>query len=167
MAGRPRKPDHLKIIDGEKNKDRINWDAPVPNLTSIEPPVPLSNGAMFWWNKYADDFKKHDILSDWDLPALAQLCDSLALYFEYRDLLEEEVYEIKNKDGEVIESKKYVARGSSGGVIKSPYWQMMRDAQAIAIQIMSRFGMTPSDRSRIVCTNKDDDIKVNTDSLLA
>jgi P27 family predicted phage terminase small subunit len=139
MAGRPRKPDHLKIIEGDR-EDRINRDAPLPELTSLEPPVPLSDRAMEHWNKLAPEMRDKGILSDWDLPALAQACDCLALYWEFRELL---AADRRSPDGP------YVTEGSRGGAIKSPYWQMMRDAQAMSMQLLSRFGMTPADRAKL------------------
>lgn len=136
---KPRKPDHLKIIDGDR-EDRINRDAPIPDLTILEPPAPLSDRAMQFWNKLAPDMKTKGVLTDWDLPALAQACDCMAMYWEFRELLEQ------NKDSE---HGAYIAQGSSGGKIKHPYWQMMRDAQTMALQILSRFGMTPADRAKL------------------
>jgi len=62
------------------------------------------------------------------------------MYWEFRELLELE------KDSEY---GPYIAKGAAGGVIKHPYWQQMRDAQGMALQIYSRFGMTPSDRSKL------------------
>lgn len=140
MAGRPRKPDHLKVVEGDR-ETRINRDAPMPDLTSIMPPVALSDRAMEFWNSLAPQMRDKGILTDWDLPALAQACDCLAMYWEFRDLLEAH----KDDSGVGV----YMAKGAAGGVIKHPYWQQMRDAQGMALQIISRFGMTPADRSRL------------------
>jgi P27 family predicted phage terminase small subunit len=142
---RPRKPDHLKIIEGDR-EDRINRAAPVPNLSGIEPPVVLSDRARGFWDKLAPDMKSKGILTDWDLPALAQACDCLAMYWEFRELLE-----ASKESGH----GPYIAQGAAGGKIKHPYWQMMRDAQAMALQILSRFGMTPADRSKISAKDAD------------
>lgn len=144
---RPRKPDHLKIVEGDR-EDRINRAAPVPNLTTLEPPVVLSDRARGFWDQLAPDMKAKGILTDWDLPALAQACDCLAMYWMYRELLE------AHRDDHP-DLGPYVAKGSAGGVIKHPYWQCMRDAQGMALQILSRFGMTPADRSKISAKDAD------------
>lgn len=136
----PRKPTHLRILDGDQ-ESRINRDEPMPDApTDLMPPMQLSDRAMEIWNRLAPDMKNKGILTDWDLDALAEACDCLAMYWEFRDLLEE------HKDSEY---GPYTARGAAGGVIKHPYWQMMRDAQSMALQIFSRFGMTPADRSKL------------------
>jgi P27 family predicted phage terminase small subunit len=157
VPGRPRKPDHLKVLHGDR-EDRINRDAPVPHLTTIEPPIDLSDRAMTFWNRLAPDMKNQGILTDWDLDALAQACDCLAMYWEFRELLENH----KNDS----EFGPYVAKGAAGGVIKHPYFQCMRDAQAMALQIFSRFGMTPADRSKLT-TKKEDGTMTGLDELIS
>lgn len=141
MAGRPKKPDHLKIIEGDR-EDRINRAAPMPDAGSLVPPMKLSVRAMEIWDRLAPDMKARGIFTDWDADAFAQACDCLAMYWEFRELLEAE----NNSEGS---HGPYIAKGAAGGVIKHPYWQMMRDAQAMALQIFSRFGMTPADRSKL------------------
>jgi len=42
-----------------------------------------------------------------------------------------------------------VARGAAGGVIKSPYWQIMRDCIGVMTTVGARFGLTPSDRAQL------------------
>lgn len=155
MAGRPRKPDHLKIIDGDPNKERINYDAPQPQDAVLIPPWPLSDKALEIWNRLAPDMKSNGIFTTWDADAFAQACDCLAMYWTFREMLEDEHYIDVDKDGKVIASMKYVARGAAGGVIKSPYWQMMRDAHAMAMVTLSRFGMTPADRSKLSVKDSD------------
>jgi P27 family predicted phage terminase small subunit len=138
--GRPSKPTHLKLLEGTR-EDRINRNEPLPESTTIEPPVKLSADARRFWDELAPDMKAKNVLTDWDLPILAQLCDALALYWTYRGLLEE----YRDPDG----LGPYVAKGGSGGVIKSPYHQMMRDALEMVHKLGSRFGMTPADRTHL------------------
>lgn len=152
----PRKPTHLRILEGDEEA-RINRDEPIPDLTGITPPWGLSDKAMGVWNRLAPDFQDKGILSDWDLDALAQACDCIAMYWEFRELLE------LHKNSEY---GPYCARGAAGGIIKHPYWQQMRDAQAMALQIYSRFGMTPADRSRLT-TKKDDGSMSGLDELIS
>lgn len=141
----PRKPTHLKIADGSR-EDRINRDEPIPNSDTIDPPFELSVRAREIWDRLAPDMKAKGIFTEWDLDAFAQACDCLAMYWTFRELLEE------HKDGEF---GPYMAKGAAGGVIKHPYWQQMRDAQAMSLAIFSRFGMTPADRSKLSVKNED------------
>lgn len=143
---RPRKPDHLKVVDGDR-EDRINRDAPMPNLTSLAPPVALSDRAEKFWDQLAPDMKNRGILSDWDLPILAQLCDALARYFEYGDLLEAANSSDDSPGRDLAKSAR--------GVTRHPYVQMQRDANAMVVQMASRFGMTPADRSKLSVKSQD------------
>jgi P27 family predicted phage terminase small subunit len=138
--GRPRKPTHIALVEGYR-EDRINRDEPMPDLSGLTPPVKLSEGAMGFWNKLAPDMKAKGILTDWDLPIFAQLCDALDKYFVFAALLEE------HKDDSGVGP--YMAQGSAGGVIKHPYWQQMRDALEMVAKLGSRFGMTPADRAKL------------------
>jgi phage terminase small subunit len=45
--------------------------------------------------------------------------------------------------------KKYTDRGAAGGVIKSPYWQIMRDCVDVMAKMSSRFGLTPGGRAAL------------------
>lgn len=106
----------------------------------------LSERAQRFWDRLAPDFRNKGILTDWDLPALAIACDCLAWYWEFRELLEE------HKESAF---GPYVAKGAAKGVIKHPYHQMMRDAQGMAMTILSKFGMTPADRTRLSVRDAD------------
>lgn len=142
---RPRKPDHLKIVEGDR-EDRINRNAPIPQAASDVPPVELSDQAREWWDSLAPDMRDKGVLTDWDAVAFAMGCDVMALFFEFRRLLDSE---------QNLEASKYTDRGSGGGVIKSPYWQMMRDAHAMSMQTFARFGMTPADRTKLSTRSED------------
>ena len=70
----------------------------------------------------------------WDVYLFEAFCEAVAAFRENRDLL--------RQNG-------YTARGSHGGVIKSPHHQIMRDCQQTMAQIGSRFGFTPGDRANL------------------
>jgi phage terminase small subunit len=75
-------------------------------------------------------------------------CDNMAKYWYYGELLE------AHRD-DFPECGPYLCRGGSGGVIKSPYHQYQKDCLAMALQIFSRFGMTPADRSKLSVKGED------------
>lgn len=153
--GRPRKPDHLKILEGSR-EDRINRDAPTPDVAELAPPIPLDEEALAWWRKLAPDMLAKGVLTEWDTPAFAMACDMLARYWELGDLL------VSQQNPEM---PKYTERGAAGGVIKSPYFQMQKDAWAMLAQVFSRFGMTPADRAKL--SVKGDDGPTGLDELIS
>ena len=50
-GGRPRKPDHLKLVAGTAQPSRMNPNAPTPSKALPEPPEHLSERAQEWFRK--------------------------------------------------------------------------------------------------------------------
>jgi len=85
--GRPRKPNHLKILAGDRD-DPINRGEPIPDdRTSITPSVPLSEGAQKVWNTLAPDLIDKRVLTAWDVEVFVLFCDAAAIYSECRELM--------------------------------------------------------------------------------
>lgn len=132
-SGRIGKPTHLKLLEGER-EDRINRDEPTPEMyESLEPPVELSDRAREVWDRLAPDLVNKNVLTGWDVDQFAVFCDAVAIYHDCKEQM----------------GGKYTALGAAGGVIKSPYWQIMRDCQSIMTTIGSRYGLSPADRARL------------------
>lgn len=125
-------PTHLKVLKGEKEY-RINRDEPVP-ADSDEIVVPeMSEEARAVWDQLAPDLIDKRVLTPWDTHTFAVFCEAVAAYHENRKLM----------------GKKYTDRGAAGGVIKSPHWQIMRDAAETMAKYSARFGLTPGDRAAL------------------
>lgn len=152
--GRPAKPNHLKVLAGTEER-YINRDEAIPSEAhpsdTLVPPVTLSDGAMDVWRRLAPDLHDKGVLTPWDTDVFALYCENVATWHECKALL----------GGE------YTARGAAGGVIKSPYWQIMRDAQADILRIASRFGLTPSDRASLKVEKADKHIAAGGERLLS
>lgn len=126
-------PNHLKLVRGDK-ESRLNRDEPVPShVASIIPPDSLNEGATKVWNRLAPDMIDKKMLTEWDVDTFAVFCNATFRYHQCDQLLKDEL----------------IAAGAAGGVIKSPYWQIMRDCSAIMAQWSSRFGLTPGDRASL------------------
>lgn len=147
MKGRPPKANHLKVLDGAR-ESRINRNEPQPSSPSenppaaggFEPPCDLSDGARAVWDRLAPDLEAQKVLTAWDLDSFAIFCEAVAIWHANKALMGDQ----------------YTARGAAGGVIKSPHWQIMRDAQATITQIGGRFGLTPADRAGLVIADSND-----------
>jgi P27 family predicted phage terminase small subunit len=96
------------------------------------------------WDELADDLGDKGMLTPWDVYAFEAFCEAVAQYRECRTLLQRET-----------SYGKYVDRGAAGGVIKSPYHQMMRDCVETMAKIGSRFGFTPGDRANLTIESRD------------
>lgn len=135
------KPTELRILQGDR-EDRINRLEPKPDdSTDIKPPYRLRRPAAAIWRRLAPDLIAKRVLTAWDVDQFAVFCDAAATYREAREFLDTEGY---------------TAQGSAGGVIKSPYWQIARDAASIMTSVGARFGLTPSDRAGLSVGGNDD-----------
>lgn len=133
-------PNHLKLVKGTQ-ESRLNRDEPIPSeLASIIAPESISEGGQIVWDRYAPDMIDKKMLTEWDVDTFVVFCEAVATYHDCRRLM----------------GREYTAQGAAGGVIKSPYWQIMRDCSAVMAQFSSRFGMTPGDRASLKA-NLDED----------
>ncbi len=132
--GRPAKPTTLKVLHGDR-KDRINRNEPTPEGRAAVPTESLSDAAQRVWDRVAPDLIRKGVLTAWDEQAFTTYCQTVAHYQEAQRQLAEHGY---------------TDRGAAGGIIKSPYWQIMRDAIGVMTTIGGRFGLTPADRTHLV-----------------
>ncbi|MDF3280909.1 phage terminase small subunit P27 family [Gordonia sp. N1V] len=152
--GPAQKPTHLKILDGAPEAE-INRNEPTPTESSLTelltPPVPMTAAAKKFWNRLVPDLVDKGVMTAWDQDQFVLLCETLAIWHSCRKKL----------------GREYTARGAAGGVIKSPYWQIMRDAQTTITQISARYGLTPSDRAALVIKDADQAPQKGSERLLS
>jgi len=132
MGSRGPKPasNHLKILKGVQ-ESRINRDEPVPGDASGIVAPDMSEGARRVWDRLAPDLIDKGCLTPWDVDTFAVFCNAVAVYHDCREKM----------------GVQYTDRGAAGGVIKSPFWQIMRDCSDIMAKYSGKFGLTPGDRA--------------------
>lgn len=133
------RPTHLKVVEGER-ESRINRDEPMPTEGDVVQPEGMSDMAKEIWDELAPDLIDKGCLTPWDVYLFEAFCEAVATYRENRDLLREHGY---------------TERGAAGGVIKSPYHQIMRDCLESMAKVGSRFGFTPGDRANLAIEKLD------------
>lgn len=136
--GRPAKPTHLKLLAGDdkKNPQRVNRKEPVPADEPVAPPWELTEEGRVVWDRMAPDRIAKGVLTAWDTDAFAFLCESVAL----------------------AQSKLRGADREPKPGAASPMAEF-RAAMAVVSSLGSRFGWTPSDRSKLVVGEADRDPK--------
>ena len=134
----PRRPDHLKILAGER-EDRINRNEPLSAESTIVPPGQLSEGAQEVWDRLAPDMIDKGVLTAWDVDMFAVYCDASATYYECSAAM----------------GSSYAVKGSVGDTtVKNPLWRVMRDCADTMRSIGAKFGLTPNDRAGIDLTEQ-------------
>ncbi|SFN23137.1 phage terminase small subunit P27 family [Nitrosomonas communis] len=134
MAGRNRKPTHLKIVEGNKGKRAINGQEPDPDyLNDLTPPEFLTDSAKVVWEEIAQNLRDARVLTVLDIPMLQMVCESVATY--------------RNA---VKKCEERHAKGSIGESSSIGYWEMIKSMSfKQAMAAMQQFGMSPAARTRI------------------
>ena len=141
MAGRPRKPAQLKKAQGTFQKSRNPENEPEFSKLSLipKPPEYLNKHGKAIWGKLLLELNKSGILTEADLPAFEMLCMNYGVWRETSELI--------SKKPECIENE-------YGG--RSVTVQQNNAAFNMCEKMMSRFGLTPSDRNRLGLSKKND-----------
>ena len=146
-VGRKPKPTNLKILQGNKHKERINLNEPKFDRSMPKCPSYLNKTAKAIWLKKARELNQAGVLTVIDDSALATYSQLFSRYLDLEgDIAKEGTVVIKkgfDKEGEVVELDTKI----NPKVVESRLTvQQLR-------QYETEFGMTPSSRSRIQVVN--------------
>ena len=147
MSGRPRKPTHLKLVTGTLQNCRANKEEPTPQRGIPTAPAHLSAFAAAAWPHVSKVLDDMGVLSDADAIALEGLCEAYAELRRARAALQQ------------LGSDTYETVGKDGNSMRRAYPEvaMMQDADRRLQSWLSKFGLTPADRSRVSSTKASND----------
>lgn len=132
---RPRKPSALKLVTGTARADRTNGAEPEPMLlTDLAPPPHLSERSAAVWQQVAPMLRRLQLLTEADVISLEMLCDAVA---DYRFAREQR-------------GDKLVATSSKGSQMVSQWLVAQQMSSKRAESFMTRFGMDPVSRSKVM-----------------
>ncbi len=134
MKGRKPRPTQIKILEGEKNKNRINRREPKPHPGRPTCPDHHSPAAKSEWKRIVPQREEMGRLSKNDRTELALYCQAYARWKKAEDVL--------NEKGELYKTQ-------SGNVITSPMLWVANKAMEQCHKFLVEFGMTPASRGRI------------------
>jgi P27 family predicted phage terminase small subunit len=141
-TGRPATPTKLALLKG-KQKDRINHNEPQPEVeVEIPEGVELGRYGRWEWDRLIGDLKSKDVVTGWDIQALAMWCEQVDIHWRSAEIIREEglmIEEIVFSKGEPIGERYKV----------NPAWKANQDSLNNMIRLSARFGFTPSDRAGI------------------
>lgn len=135
--GRKQSPVSLKLLKGNPGKREIKGKAAAEALApdlKPSPPQWLPEEAKEFWKPIVKILRKMRVAKESDKQALALLADALADRKAAHAKLAAEGYTVPTAEG----------------VKTNPHYSVKAKATAIAIRLMSEFGMTPSSRARVL-----------------
>ena len=146
---RPRKPTHLKIVTGTLRRDRTNANEPTPRRTRPKPPAHLSDFGRAAWTEIAAIADTLGVLTAGDVLALEGLAEAVGdLRAARASLAEALVYE----GATVAEGgARFYWTSGAGGPMRRPRPELaaIADADRRVCSWVARFGLSPSDRSKV------------------
>lgn len=154
---RPRKPDHLKIVAGTAQPCRMNPKAPKPARGAPNAPSHLSARGKVGWADAAAIAESMGVLTQADGAALELLAEALADLRAARASLARPLV-LAGKELAGPGERYYWAEIQGGASLrKRPELSDISDADRRVSAWLSKFGLTPADRSRVSAdTSKDE-----------
>jgi P27 family predicted phage terminase small subunit len=142
MQGRKPKPTNLKILDGDKDKDRINYNEPKPSNVAATCPSHLCSEARTEWKRIYPELQSMGLMTSIDRSALAAYCQAYGRWAKYEKIIKEK--------GELHKTK-------SGNIITSPALWVANKALEQMYKYMTEFGLTPASRTRLSVAKQEED----------
>ena len=134
MRGRKPKPTHLKLLDGNPGRRRLNADETHPEPRAPTCPAHLCPSAKAEWKRLAAQLTALRILTDLDRAALAAYCQAYGRWVEAeRKLLETPM----------------LLKMPSGYVQQNPWLTIANKQLELMHKFLSEFGLSPVSRSRV------------------
>lgn len=161
--GRKPKPRHLKLLEGEPNKSRINENEPQFYPKAPDPPSFLSAEARKEWRRLAPQLEKLGILTEADLAMFTGYCAAFGKLAwaerEIKKIRRQELKAIKDAGGKesLTPTMGGMITGGKGKTYSTlPYvWIFNKSLEQIR-SFGSEFGLSPSSRTKIKVPDNDD-----------
>lgn len=147
-----RKPTALKLLHGEKNKDRINPDEPKPAVIPPRPSRHLDGVDRAVWREIAPALERNGLLTEVDGTTFSTLCILQGLEVRLKR-------ELRACKGKVLDVKTSFSEGETTEgrtnelmVVEArinPIVKELRMLAAAKRPYLSAFGMDPASRTKI------------------
>lgn len=134
MPGPPPTPSRLTELKGNPSKKKLTGSEPEPARGAPRPPADLKGEALAEWGRIVPELDRLGLLTKVDRAYLVAYCEAWSAFNSAREALAEY--------GPLV-------AGRDGGLVKNPAAQVMRDAADMMLKFGSRFGLSPSDRTRL------------------
>lgn len=147
MKGRKPTPTKLKLLRGEKHKERINQGEPKPKAANLRCPNHLNKEAKKYWKEEAPKLYRLGLLTEINRGPFELLCEAYGDWKIYKAMINEGKCPECGCGGIAIKTP-------NGSLQLSPLASMLNRAHDQYRRLCVEFGLTPSSISRISLTGK-------------
>ncbi len=152
MAGRKRKPTHMRLLEGNAGHRPINPNEPAPERGVPTCPSHLSKRAKQTFRKLGKQLDAIGVITKADGLALELLVSAYDEYRDARDLIHEAAEE-KKFEGQTVEMKDgliYRSLTANGIILRAhPANALATNAWRRVASMLAEFGLTPASRSKV------------------
>lgn len=127
-------PTNLRVLHGEKHKDRYNPDEPEPARGELPVPEDASPEVAKVWVATVEQLAAMDLAFPADVDTLRCYCEAVVSH---------------RRACAVLAKSPVLIKGLHGNMVRNPALQIQRDAAAQVRAFAQEFGLTPSARSTI------------------
>jgi len=155
-----RKPTALKLIEGEKNKDRINKREPKPRPVSPAPPSHLDPIARAEWKRFSHILERLGLLTEVDGATFAGYCIAHSTLVRINRAFRDSGYRVLAEKHSFMEKNTDEGRTDEVMAVElkiSPLIAQQRLALNTIRGFCTEFGMSPSSRGRITVPGAGED----------
>ena len=163
--GRKPKPTHLKLLEGEPNRNRINFDEPKFKPKAPKCPSWLSPEAKREWRRLAPELERLGLLTGADMAMFASYCSAVGKL----EWAEKEIKKMRRLELRAVKAKGLkpgehpmmggmISKGEGKGKFNTlPYVWIYNKCLEQLRSFGSEFGLSPSSRTRIKVEDLEDD----------
>ena len=138
------KPTELKLLHGEKNKDRIRADEPKPRPITPEAPGTLDKYAKAEWKRMVPILERNRLLTEVDGNTLAAYCQLISLNIQTSKALK--------ACGHKMVAEKHTVDGAGNEFVEAKANPLVNQQLKIIAQLLPyfrEFGLSPASRTKI------------------
>lgn len=138
--GKPPKPSHLKIVQGNPGRRPVGDGEPQPEVRAPDCPPHLSPAAKEEWDRIMPILLRLRLVTEIDTAALALYCQAYGRWQE----AEAKITAMKAAGGDGL-----MVKAPSGYPIQNPYLAIANRAMEDCYKYLQQFGLSPSARTRV------------------
>lgn len=142
--GRKSKPTHLKVIEGNPGKRKLNRNEPIPDPIAPDMPTYLTPYAQEEWQRVVPELEKLGLIGRVDQAALVVYVEAVAAHRNGIEILS------KHMNNQVMTLGQWTDPTGRRPLVKNPVMQVIRDQATLIARMCAEFGMTASSRARMV-----------------